>query len=241
MNKLNCNKCGTPLKVRPRDIRKGIAICQHCDAVFKFEIPKQVSQKQTKQSLWLINKIKDIIGVQDDDLDTPVKKPVDSRIIIDNHPGYQFQATIDSAGFGFGSCFMAFFTFFWCGFLIIWNIIAIFQEAWIMVAFGLIHDLVGFFLIANLLWTTTGREELVAENETFTRKKILLGFSTTKNYPLSEIDDILFTSSRNSYNNHNKKLYLMVGTKKRRIASTAPFPDLKWLRQELLAFFKPRW
>ncbi len=251
MKELKCNNCGAPLKVRPRDLRKGMAVCPFCDTVFKFDKTGPGDKKTihinlkdlnlSKGNLWLINKVKDVFGAYDDDPDAPAKRPANSKITIENQPGQRFYAKIDSAGFGFGSCFMAVFTIFWCGFMVTWNLIALWQKAYVMIAFGLIHDVVGVFLFINLTWTAFGSEVLSAYGEMFSREKKLFGFSFKKNYPLTEIDDFVFVTGRQKKFRANRKLYMMVSGKRRRIAGVAFYPDLKWLRQELLRFFKPRW
>lgn len=54
--------------------------------------------------------------------------------------------------------FLAFFALFWNGFMVVWMTIAISSGAWIMVAFGSIHALVGigmaYFCLASFLNTT---------------------------------------------------------------------------------------
>ena len=45
------------------------------------------------------------------------------------------------------------FAIFWNGFMINWNIIAIATETWSMAVFGIIHDLVGLYLMYNVVLT----------------------------------------------------------------------------------------
>ncbi len=137
--------------------------------------------------------------------------------------------------------FMGLFTAFWCTFMVVWNVIGIATGAFAMVAFGLLHDAVGLFLFVTTMWNIFGREELFAEGETFTRTRILFGKRFARTYQQANIDDVVFKIASRQNNRIKRGLYLMVGTKKARIAANASLPELKWLRKELLEFFKPRW
>ena len=241
MDELKCNNCGAPLKIRPRDIRRGMATCEFCNNTYSFgEQPVELDE-ETKKGLKMLTKFQGLLGIEDDDPDEPASKPFNSKIDLESHPGHLFRASIPSAGFSLGNGFMLMFTLFWCGFMVVWNAIGIATGEWIMLGFGLLHDAVGAVLLLGVLWSFFGKEELSAQGETFTRTKKVFGIARTKTFEMTHIDDVVFRVASNQNKTPRRGLYLLVGTKKVRIASNASYPELKWIRQQLLLFFKPRW
>lgn len=244
MEELKCSNCGAPLKVRPRDIKKGVAVCEFCGNTYQFGSTQTELDEDVKRGLRLLSKIKAITGLElatEEEVDGPVSKPNDSKIDLENKPGVRFVAKIPSAGLSVGTLFLSIFTVFWCGFMLMWNTIGMVQGLWMMVGFGLLHDLIGVFLFITTTWSIFGKEELEAKGESFIRIRRLFGIPKRNVYPLLNIDDVIFKTSSRQTGKIRKGLYLNVGTKKVRIASNASFPEIKWLRYELQRFFEPRW
>ncbi len=241
MDQLKCDNCGAPLKLRPRDIKKGVATCQFCNSTFKFGGEQQVLDEDLKRSLKLLGTIKDMIGLETDDPDSPAEKPYDTKIELENTPGVRFFAKFPRYGLSLHNGFMAMFTLFWCTFMVVWNVIGIATGAFAMVAFGFLHDAVGVWLFITTMWNIFGREKLEADGQNLTRTKILFGKHFVRTYPLENIDDVVFKIASRQNGKIRRGLYLMVGTKKVRIGSNASLPELKWLRKELVEFFKSRW
>ena len=241
MEELKCSNCGAPLKLRPRDIRRGVAWCEFCGNTYKFDAPEAELDEDLKKGLKFLSKVQGLLGIELEETDEPAVRPEDTKIRLQNMPGIRFHAKISRTGLSVQNVFMAIFTAFWCGFMILWNTIAIVQSGWVMLAFGLLHDAVGVFLLMSVMWSFFGKEELIAEGETFRQVKRVFCIRSTKEIPLIRIDDVAFKVASRQKGTIRKGLYLMIGTKKRRIAGNASMPELRWLRKELLEFFKPRW
>lgn len=238
MKELKCNSCGAPLKITKRAFRRGAITCDFCGTTYDLTDNTDLDE-DVKAGLRLISKVKDVIGYQLDDINEPAEKPFDTKIELTNEPGNRFYARIPSGGFNRGGCFLILFTCFWCGFMVMWNVIGIATEEWAMVGFGALHDAVGIFLLLLVSWKLFGREELYTEKDDFVRATRILCFKRKKRFPLHRIEDVIFDigNKRNSPPN----LAFMVGSTKRHIATNAKLPEKRWLRTELLKFFQPRW
>lgn len=244
MKELKCSNCGAPLKIRPRDIRKGVATCEFCGNTYQFGTQADEMDEDVKQGLRILSKIKSFTGLEtaaEEEEKGPVEKPHDSKIQLENEPGVRFWAKIPAQGLSVGSLFLSVFTLFWCGFMLVWNTIGIVQGLWMMVGFGLLHDLIGAILFIATTWSIFGKEELEAKGERFTRTRRLFGIPRRKEYPLIQIDDVVFKAASRQSGKIKRGLFLNVGTKKIRLASNASFPEIKWLKYELYRFFEPRW
>ena len=215
--------------------------CEFCGNTYDLGGAAAPMNEDVKQGLKMLTRMEQLLNLQPDDLDTPAEKPFNTKVALENHPGHSFRAAIPAAGFSLRTGFLAMFTTVWCSFMLVWNGIAIAQGIWIMLLFGLLHDAVGVFLLLKVLWALGGKEELVAQGETFKQIKKFLFWRSEKSYPLTGIDDVIIRQASRENNTVHRGLYLLVGAKKQRIASNAVGAELRWIRKELLDFFKPRW
>lgn len=241
MRELKCKNCGAPLKVRPRDIRRDAVSCEFCGVTTLISEQIQPMDEEVQQGLRMLGRIQGLLGIDIEDPEKPAEKPADTKITLENEPGARFAAKIPGAGFRVRNIFMIMFTGFWCSFMVVWNVIALSQQEWTMFAFGFFHDLVGIGLALSTLWGIFGSEVLEADGDYFTRTRKLFLFKRSKKFPLNKIEDVVFKIASRTNNQVRRGLYLMVGSKKVRIASNADMTELRWLRTQLQKYFKPLW
>ncbi|HPQ67574.1 MAG TPA: hypothetical protein PKW95_00505 [bacterium] len=237
---IHCRRCGEPLKIRPEDIVADKVTCDRCGEELVFSeneelfgvsyklvktISKQFVQKDEEEKV--------------DENAEPVLPPT-SRIEKESQPETLI-LRIPPRGFKSGDIFLSFFVFVWCSFMVVWNIIGIVQGEWMMLVFGLFHDAIGLGLLTLLLWSWYGREEVAILGDTLTHKMTVFGLGRRKTYPVSQVDDVEIAYAGRVNNQPRQGLFLMLGSKKKRIARNATLAEIRWLRAELLKFFQPLW
>lgn len=121
---LKCNNCGSQLK--PEDISPQLsaARCHHCNALFA--LPHAVGGRTLARPQVALPR-----GMH-------IEERMDGLVIT--------RRWRDAKAW-----FLLFFAVFWNGFMIIWNAISLFQGAWTMAGFGLIHTGIGLLLIYIVL------------------------------------------------------------------------------------------
>ena len=235
-----CRRCGEPLKIRPEDIVADKVTCDKCGDELIFSENEElfgVSYKLVKTiSKQFFKKDEE---EEDDENAEPVRPPT-SRIELENQPDTLI-LRIPPRGFKPGDVFLSFFVFIWCSFMVMWNIIGIVQCEWMMLVFGIFHAAVGLGLLTLLLWSWFGREEIASLGDTFTHKKTVFGIGRKKTFPVSQVDDVEIAFAGRVNNQPVKGLFLMLGSKKRRIVRNGTYAEIRWLRAELLKFFQPLW
>jgi len=234
-----CTSCGAPLNIEKQDWINGVVKCEFCGNSFQLENLAGTLDEETKEGLKMLSKFRRIMSMEfDEDFDQPYEKPSASKIQLENEPGRRFRADIPRAGFRLTTIPFAIFTLFWCGFMVMWNAIAIAQGALIMILFGLMHDAVGVFVLLAVLWRVFGKEELTADSANFTRVKNLMGIRISKSIPLASIQGAAIRVASQDNNRAVKGLYLITDSSNFRIASNAVIPEIRWLRTELSRFLK---
>ena len=199
------------------------------------------SDRELVAGLKVIKTVQKLMGIDLEDLNAPAERPPDTKIEILNTPGVRFLARVSPAGFSAVTGFLALFTTFWCGFMVVWNLIGIFTGAWVMVGFGVLHDLVGLFLLYRVLWSLVGREQIRAEDGQFVRVKRIFCLKTTKTFAWEHVDDFTFGAKSTSNRRSSVALKMISGSKRVRLAANAQTADQRWLRTELRKFFAPIW
>ncbi|MDP8223971.1 MAG: hypothetical protein P9L99_11475 [Candidatus Lernaella stagnicola] len=240
MKGLKCTNCGAPLRITRRHVNEGTVECKYCGSSISLDGPTE-DDREMLQGLAVFKEMRRFLGFDLDELNAPLTRPHNSAITLANTPGLLFRADIPPAGMTLGNAFLLFFTLFWCGFMVVWNGIGIATGAWVMVAFGLLHDAVGVFLAYLVLWQWIGRETLHAERGRFDRTKRLLFFRWTKSIQWPHVEDFVFKVSSRSGRSAQPGLYLVSGTKRIRLAANASTAELRWLRTELRRFFETIW
>ncbi|HPM77325.1 MAG TPA: hypothetical protein PK961_09550 [bacterium] len=235
-----CRNCGEPLKIRPDDIVNDKATCGNCGEELIFSeneellgVPYQMVKTISKHFYK-----KDEEEEVDENAE-PVR-PSFSRIELEDRPGTLI-LRLPPRGFKPGDIFLSFFVVVWCSFMIMWNVIGLVMGEWMMLVFGLFHDAIGLGLLTLLLWSWYGREEIAILGDTLTQKLTVFGIGRKKTFPLSQVDDVEIASVGRVNNLPVKGLFLMLGSKKKRIARNAAYAEIRWLRAELLKFFQPLW
>jgi len=241
MQSLQCENCGAPLKIKPRDFKRGYATCQFCGNTYSFgSAAAPELDPEVKRGLKLLSMMDRMFELAPPDLNEPAEQPADTKIELRNIPGYSFHTSIPRRGLSLPLAGLGLFTVFWCGFMIVWNTIAITQGEWLMLLFGILHDAVGIGLLLLVSWKVFGQEELIADHFELTRIKRLFGISREKVIPLESIQDVVFkVTSRDSNSGRVKRgLFLSLGGKRQRIASNTNRAEQRWIRTELLKFLK---
>jgi hypothetical protein len=243
MDPIKCSNCGAPLTIRPRDFRRGSTQCNYCGNTF--DLGEHITMdEEVQKGLRLLSRFSSLIGGLPESLDElhkPAERPPDTKITLDNQPGFRLLVKIPRKGLSAASGFMAVFTAFWCGFMLVWNTIAISQGEWMMFVFGLLHDAVGVGLLIGTGWAMLGREEIEVDPADFKRTKSLFGFKRRLSWPTAEVRDATFRETSRQNGRVKRGLFLMVGSKPRRIASTATLEELRWIRTEIHKFFREYW
>ncbi|MCB9487210.1 MAG: hypothetical protein H6684_00605 [Deltaproteobacteria bacterium] len=237
---LKCQSCGAPLSIEASDFAQGFVKCEFCGSAFKLGDGGEAAlDENVKKGLAMLSRFKNLIAPEDlTDLNKPAEKPYDSKVRIENMPGYRFHARIPAAGFNIGSVFFGGFTFIWCGFMAVWNTIAITEGEWIMLAFGTLHDLVGVGLMIAFLWSIAGTEDLIFEGQQFKRQRRILGIGKTTTYPAHLVSGVIFRRNKSNNNAPNSAigLFAVIGGKKVRIASNTTLDEARYIRTELLRY-----
>jgi len=239
MQGLQCKNCGAPLQIKPEDLSRGFASCQFCGNSYKLGAePGPEMDADVRRGLKILSMADRMFEIAPLDLNEPAERPVDSRIELQSVPGYSLNIKIPRRGLSLQSGFMALFTTFWCGFMVMWNGIGIVQGQWIMVLFGLLHDAVGAFLLISTCWQILGREELSADQNSLRRVQRLLFFKREKTFERQEIKDVIFriVSRQAESQGVTRGLFLVSAAGKQRIASNAGRDDQRWIRTELRRF-----
>ena len=206
-------------------------------------IPGVPVDENLQRGLQILGKIGPLLNIEEHlglDLDQPAERPRGTRIELENLPGYRFQVIFPASGISFGNVFLIVFTLFWCGFMVVWNGIAISQGRWEMLAFGLMHDAVAVFLTGLVIWMLFGVETITIEQGQLRifRKALFLRFRNE--FPVSEIDDVEFRRSRQN-NSTKYRLNLIISGRAKKIGGSATLNELRWVRTQMLDFLKPFW
>lgn len=119
--KITCKNCGAAIPAQDIELDTMLAKCTHCDTVFTFKNDlQQLTYHERKQEVLL-----------------PQKFNVDKTYS---------ELGISYSWFSPVIIFLAFFCFFWDGFLFVWYAIAFSQKEWFMALFATLHTLVGIGL-----------------------------------------------------------------------------------------------
>ena len=221
LESLKCQSCGAPLKL-PRRIRASTVVtCEYCG-----------------QSYNVRELIEATEGEREDIGEEAIEKPYGSKIKLERTHIPFTRLVIDIPPPGFLKALPIFiFASFWCGFMVVWNAIAISQGQVMMALFGLLHDLVGLVLIAVVLRVWFGKEHVEVDSQFFRRTLDVLGFKRQKAVPTQEIDRVGIKISFTK-NGVKKKLVVGAGTKEVTVADTADDAELRWLSYEIRKFIE---
>lgn len=135
MQTLNCKKCHAEIDAENINLDRLIAKCDRCNTVFSFADEFPEAQRGA--------------ALQRRSVVAPKHLQIKDK-------GYALE--IKWRWFQWTTLFLAFFTVFWNGFMLVWFSIAFTQQAWTMAAFGTLHGIVGvtllYFTVASFLNTS---------------------------------------------------------------------------------------
>jgi len=220
LESLSCKSCGAPLKLTRWKTLKGVVTCDYCGQSYSIQdlVQEQAGEPEAA--------------------DEPLRKPYGSKIELSTSSVPFAKLVIDIPPAGFVKSLPLFiFASFWCGFMVVWNVIALFVAKNIMMfLFGLLHDAVGVFLAIAVLKIWVGREHIEVDSQTFLRVSDLLGFKVSKALPTDQIDRVGVKVSVGSKGGVSKSLVVGAGTQKMNIGGNAGESELDWLSYEIRKF-----
>lgn len=170
-----------------------------------------------------------------------VAKPVSTQVQIENMPGYRFYARVPAGSKRYRIFGLALFTVIWCGFMVMWNAIAITQREWGMLAFGVIHDAVGLALLSFVLWRIFGSEEMTIESGMVRVTRRFLGIPFLSSWPVTDVEGVRIEAVRQKNGPPTPALKIVVAGKAKGFAGGANLEDLSWLRTEMESFLSGQW
>ncbi|MCL4234449.1 MAG: hypothetical protein KJ042_08015 [Deltaproteobacteria bacterium] len=229
---VKCPSCGTANSLGVFDL-VGQVTCPSCGfAAAAREFLEQSAEKYPDQAPVGTRPVTDgAINV------AGATRPAETGVRIENMPGYRFFAHIPPAGFSASAIGLILFTVIWCGFMVMWNAMAIRERRWDMLGFGVIHDVIGIGLLLALVWRFVGITEISAEYGRLTRTRRLLGVPLRKVVDTSEVTDVELRMVRRSKGGSYPALYLVKGKREIRLIADRDLEDLRWLAAELRSWF----
>lgn len=231
---VKCPSCGSPTSLGVFDL-VGTVACNTCGfAAGAREFLEKSAEKYPEQAPAGLRPASD--GVIDV---TGAARPAQTGMRIENMPGYRFFAHIPPAGFSASAIGLILFTLIWCGFMVMWNAMAIRERRWDMLGFGVIHDVIGIGLLLALVWRFAGVTEITAEYGRLTRTRRLLGVPLRKVIDTSEVTRIELKMVRRSKGGSYPALAIVTPKREVTLLQNRDLGEMRWLTSELGAWLRP--
>ncbi|MCC6156749.1 MAG: hypothetical protein IT350_01765 [Deltaproteobacteria bacterium] len=229
---VKCPSCGTPTSLGVFDLVGNVS-CNTCGfAANAREFLEKSAAKFPDQAPAGLRPASD--GVIDV---TGAMRPMETGVRIENMPGYRFFAHIPPAGFSASAIGLILFTVIWCGFMVMWNAMAIRERRWDMLGFGVIHDVIGIGLLLALVWRFVGITEISAEYGRLTRTRKLLGVPLRKVIDASDVSRVELKMVRRSKGGSYPALILVSSKREIGLIANRDPDDMRWLASELRNWF----